>query len=73
MKRTQLIALRKERGVTQQEMAAAVGISITSVCRIEMGVQEPGAEILLKWAEALGHDVAPLRALFAGTSDQVAA
>lgn len=49
-------------------LAVAVGTSTTTIHRIESGDQDPGAEILLKIAETLGHDVAPLRRLFLPTS-----
>ena len=45
-----LIALRKERGLTQQGLADAVGIHVQQIKRYEAGSSEPSAEALRKLA-----------------------
>jgi transcriptional regulator with XRE-family HTH domain len=47
-------AWRAYRGMTQENLAAAVGISRVSLARIETGVQEPRAGTFLAIAAALG-------------------
>lgn len=54
---------RKRRGVTQEEMAAAVGISVRTYRRLELGqVDDPGIRVLHNCAIALGtslNDITP--------------
>ena len=50
---TSYINLRKERGVTQQEIADRTGIKRTNVARIESGRNAPTIEVLVKLAAAL--------------------
>lgn len=45
-----LIALRKERGLTQQEMADRVGLHVNQVRRYEAGNAQPSLEALKKIA-----------------------
>lgn len=45
--------LRKERGITQQEIADRTGIKRTNVARIESGRNAPTIEVLVKLAAAL--------------------
>jgi transcriptional regulator with XRE-family HTH domain len=45
-----LIALRKERGLTQQGLADATGIHVQQIKRYEAGSSEPSAEALRKIA-----------------------
>lgn len=47
------INLRKERGITQQEIADRTGIKRTNVARIESGRNAPTIEVLVKLAAAL--------------------
>lgn len=50
---TSYINLRKERGITQQEIADRTGIKRTNVARIESGRYAPTIEVLVKLATAL--------------------
>jgi|SRR5665213_1939777 len=54
---------RKKRGVTQQEMADAVGVSLSTYRRLERGhIDDPGVRILHNCAIALGvplYDIIP--------------
>ena len=50
---TSYINLRKERGITQQEIADRTGIKRTNVARIESGKNAPTIEVLVKLAAAL--------------------
>ena len=50
---TSYINLRKERGITQQEIADRTGIKRTNVARIERGRNAPTIEVLVKLAAAL--------------------
>lgn len=50
---TSYINLRKERGITQQEIADRTGIKRTNVARIESGRNAPTIEVLVKLATAL--------------------
>ena len=50
---TSYINLRKERGITQQEIADRTGIKRTNVARIESGRNAPTIEVLVKLAVAL--------------------
>lgn len=45
-----LLALRKEKGLTQRETAKSVGISFNSYCRYELGEREPTASTILAMA-----------------------
>ena len=50
---TSYIKLRKEKGITQQEIADCTGIKRTNVARIESGRNAPTIEVLVKLAAAL--------------------
>lgn len=50
---TSYINLRKEKGITQQEIADRTGINRTNVVRIESGKNAPTIEVLVKLAAAL--------------------
>lgn len=50
---TSYINLRKERGITQQEIADRTGIKRTNVARIESRRNAPTIEVLVKLAAAL--------------------
>ena len=54
---TSYINLRKERGITQQEIADRTGIKRTNVARIESGKNAPTIEVLVKLAAALGMEL----------------
>lgn len=50
--------LRQERGLTQAELAHAVGLGPVQISRIERGVQEPRFATIERLAEALDTDAA---------------
>jgi putative transcriptional regulator len=62
MKRT-LRAHREERGLTQAELAAAVGVTRQSINSIERGRYEPSLELALKLADEFDCPVEDLFAL----------
>lgn len=49
----QLIQLRKQRGLTQQQLADAVGIHVNQIKRYEAGTTQPTLEVLIKFTKAL--------------------
>ena len=49
-----IAALRKKRGLTQAELAAAVGVSTSAVGNWEAGLRRPRYETLLRLASVLG-------------------
>ena len=48
-----LITLRKERDLTQQEMADAIGVHVNQIRRYEAGATQPSLEALKKIAVAM--------------------
>jgi len=50
---TRLVQLRKEQGLTQQEMADRIGLHVNQVRRYEAGSAQPSLEALKKIAVAL--------------------
>lgn len=48
-----LVARRKERGLTQEALAAAAGINVSQVRRYEGGTSQPSLDVLRKLAVAL--------------------
>lgn len=50
---TSYIKLRKEKGITQQEIADRTGMKRTNVARIESGKNAPTIEVLVELAAAL--------------------
>lgn len=44
---------RRESGLTQEELAEKVGISISYIGKLEIGLQDPGPRILMKLAKIL--------------------
>jgi len=49
-----LVALRREKGLTQQALSDTTGIHVTQIRRYEAGKAEPTLEILRKLARGLG-------------------
>ena len=43
--------LRTERNLSQKQAAAELGIGITTYCRYELGMREPGASLLDQMAD----------------------
>jgi transcriptional regulator with XRE-family HTH domain len=50
-------SLRKEQGMTQEQLAEKVGIRANNLARIEVGNHPPGLNTLIKIANALGYTV----------------
>jgi transcriptional regulator with XRE-family HTH domain len=48
-----LVSLRKQKGLTQQALAEALGLHITQVKRYEAGTSQPSLEALKKMAQTL--------------------
>lgn len=46
--------IRLARGMTQQQLADAVGITDAAVCQHESGAREPNLETIMKYCEVLG-------------------
>ena len=49
--------LRTERNLTQGKIAAELHIGITTYCRYELGMREPGASLLDRMADYYGVSV----------------
>jgi transcriptional regulator with XRE-family HTH domain len=47
---------RREKGVSQETLAAATGVAVTTIIRIEQGKSTPKLATIWKFAEALGVD-----------------
>ena len=48
---------RRERGQSQWDLALAIGTTQRRIWAIEAGAEQPGAEVLLRLASALGLEV----------------
>jgi len=57
---TRLKRLRQRRGLTQQQLAAAVGVARVTVARVEIGAARPSLGLLERLARALGVKVSRL-------------
>ena len=44
---------RKEKGITQEELANKVGVQNTAICNYEIGIREPNLDTLKRLASAL--------------------
>lgn len=53
----QLVALRKELSMTQQDVADATGINRANVARIESKRHTTSLEVLAKYANSVGKDL----------------
>ncbi|MDD6193895.1 MAG: helix-turn-helix transcriptional regulator [Lachnospiraceae bacterium] len=53
----QLVALRKEKSMTQQDVAEATGINRANVARIERKKHTSSLEVLVKYANAVGKEL----------------
>ncbi len=51
---------RKRKGLTQQQLADALGVNRVSIARIEAGTQSPSMTTALRIAEVLGESVETL-------------
>lgn len=52
-----IVALRKERGFTQEKLAAESGLDRVAIANIEIGKRRPTVTTLFRLAEALGIEV----------------
>jgi transcriptional regulator with XRE-family HTH domain len=60
--RNQLVALRKERGWTQEKAAESAGVGYKTYQHLELGVRDnPTLKILEKLAEGFGVEIGALR------------
>lgn len=50
-------AIRKSKGITQKNLAVAMGVSASMIGQYEVGIRSPKIETLKKIAQALGVDV----------------
>lgn len=50
-------AIRKSKGITQKDLAVAMGVSASMIGQYEVGIRSPKIETLKKIAQALGVDV----------------
>ena len=50
-------AIRKSKGITQKDLAIAMGVSASMIGQYEVGIRSPKIETLKKIAQALGVDV----------------
>ena len=64
---TALIAERKRRGLTQQDIADISGMKAPNVTRIESRKYSPSLDVLMRYADALG------KQLYIGLEDALAA
>lgn len=58
-------AIRKSRGLTQEDLAARIGRSVSTLSELERGIGKPSFDTLLLLASALG---VPARDFFAPTA-----
>ena len=52
-----LQALRRAKGLSQEQLAKRIGTQRSNICRIEKGTQNLSLDLMLKIAEALDKDV----------------
>jgi XRE family transcriptional regulator, fatty acid utilization regulator len=57
-----VLRIRTERGLTQEQVADAGGLALSDVGRIERGQRDPGVRVLMRLARGLGANVADLLA-----------
>jgi putative transcriptional regulator len=60
MKRRKLIELRKQRSLTQRQVAEVLGISEVYVRKIEKGDSDPGRETMVKFQHFYQYDLTEL-------------
>lgn len=66
-------ALRKERGLKQQDLATAAGVSVAQVSNVESGQFWPSVQALIAFAEKLGVRVGDIFAFELGPDDRARA
>lgn len=45
---------RREAGLTQEQLSEKVGVSVSYIGKIEIGIQEPGPKVIIKLMKVLG-------------------
>lgn len=60
MKRRKLIELRKQRNLTQRQVAESLGISEVYVRKIEKGDSDPGRETMVKFQQFYQYELTEL-------------
>ena len=55
-----VLRIRTERGLTQEQVADAGGLALSDVGRIERGQRDPGVRVLARLAHGLGVGLAEL-------------
>ena len=50
---SQLLQIRKQRSLTQQQLADAIGVHVNQIKRYEAGTTQPTLEVLIKFSKAL--------------------
>ncbi|EIM16149.1 helix-turn-helix domain-containing protein [Pseudomonas chlororaphis] len=53
------VIARAQAGLTQRELAAKVGVSLSQICRYELGISRPRPRVLLALAEVFGKTTSP--------------
>lgn len=53
----QIIAIRKEKNMTQEQLAALVGTKKSNISRLESGAYNPSLDMLIKVAKGLGKEL----------------
>lgn len=48
-----IVEIRREAGLTQEQLAERAGISVVHLCNIELGKKTPGQTVLIRIAESL--------------------
>ena len=60
---TDLLIYRQKKGLTQEKLAAIVGVKRESIARYESGERRPSPDVAERIAQALGMDVATMWAV----------
>ncbi|MGM0853104.1 MAG: helix-turn-helix transcriptional regulator [Bacillota bacterium] len=60
MKRVKLIEIRKQKQLTQKQVAEVLGISEVYVRKIEKGDSNPGRDTMLKFQQFYQYDISEL-------------
>lgn len=64
-----IVAIRKDLGMTQAELAKKMGVKPQTISQYERGIKNPKPDTIKKFADALGVDAASLYAISAGQRD----
>lgn len=61
--------IRSSRGMTQAQLAEAAQVTISYITRLESGMSAPGIDLVARFAEALGTEIADLLPMTAPPDD----